>query len=214
MDHLSYGPYFYPAPIDDPHVDPTDDIIFNIDSTSADFAWLINVPDRHRIYSDSALKKYILRSTAPVLKEILESEFACLHYDPVRKFLSKPPIAPFLWPKDDKARHLCDECMTSLFNVHYSCSVCAKEICYTCFQAIPDSVDPSDNEFLTHINAPKDTLERCLVRGKGHCKSNFLTISKYSLHALKKMYAQVLSVLEKGVPETPPPPAIPKFDPT
>ncbi|KAJ3232905.1 hypothetical protein HDU77_000782, partial [Chytriomyces hyalinus] len=58
-------------------------------------------------------------------------------------------------------------------------------------------MDPSDNEFLLRINAPTDILEQCLMHGAGHCKLNFLTISKYSLHALNKLYTQVLSVLEK-----------------
>ncbi|KAI8829523.1 hypothetical protein BJ741DRAFT_622625 [Chytriomyces cf. hyalinus JEL632] len=215
-EHLSYGPYFYPAPIDDPHMDPTDDTIFDIDK-EPDSDVLIKVPNRHRIHSDSNLEKYILRSTAPVLKEILESEFACLNYDPIgRKFLSKPRIAPFLRPTEDKcARHLCDECLTSLFNVHYSCSVCAKEVCRACFEGIPDLIDLNNEEFLSHINSSRrDSLERCLVRGKAHCKSSFLTISKYSLHALNHMYAQVLSVLEKGVVEMPPPSTIPSIDPT
>ncbi|KAJ3266408.1 hypothetical protein HDU77_001019 [Chytriomyces hyalinus] len=213
-EHLSYGPYFYPAPIDDP-MHPTDDIIFDIDN-EPDSDVLIKVPSRHRIYSDSNLEKYILRSTAPVLKEILESEFACLNYDPVgRTFLSKPRISPFLRPTEDKcARHLCDECLTSLFNVHYSCSVCAKEVCHTCFEGIPDLIDLNDEDFLSRINSPRDSLERCLVRGKAHCKSSFITISKYSLRALNNMYAQVLSVLEKGPLEMPPPSTIPTIDPS
>ncbi|KAJ3240705.1 hypothetical protein HDU81_002896 [Chytriomyces hyalinus] len=213
-DQLIYGPYYYPTPIDDPHMDPTDNVIFDIDA-EPDSDVLIKVPHRHRIHSGSNLEKYILRSTAPVLKEILESEFACLNYDPVgRKFLFKSRLAPFLRPTEDKcARHLCDECLTSLFNVHYSCSVCAKEICRACFEAIPDSLDASDEAVITRVNSTRDSLERCLLRGKAHCKSSFLTISKYSLHALNKMYAQVLNVLEKGVPEIPPPSMIPKFDP-
>ncbi|KAJ3235385.1 hypothetical protein HDU78_005236 [Chytriomyces hyalinus] len=93
VGHLSYGPYFYPAPIDDPHMDPADEIVFNIDSIAPNSEWFLDLSDRHQIHSDSTLEKSILRSTAPVVKEILQREFACLHYDPAgEKFLSKPSI--------------------------------------------------------------------------------------------------------------------------
>ncbi|KAJ3239618.1 hypothetical protein HDU81_005599 [Chytriomyces hyalinus] len=215
---LSYGPYFYRAPIDALSLNTAKSIQVDFD-TESNSDVLIKVEDRHEIHSTSQHEMYILRSTAPVLKTILDYEFGCLNYDPVsKKFTSQSCLAPFLRPPDNNcARHLCDECLTSLFNVHYACSICAKEICRACYESIPEN-PPADDDvaFRAYVSGSRDVLERCFVKGKSHSKPNFLTVSKYSAGVLSDMYARVLSVLEKTVHEsTRPPPqasAIPSAD--
>ncbi|KAI8841032.1 hypothetical protein BJ741DRAFT_595089 [Chytriomyces cf. hyalinus JEL632] len=206
-DGLSYGPSFYPAPIDAASLNTARSIHIDLDSESNSDV-LIKVEDRHEIISSSHHEKYILRSTAPVLKTILDFEFDCLNYDPIgKKFTSQSRLAPFLRPPDNNcARHLCDECLTSLFNVYYACSVCAKEICRACYEGLPENTPADDNgAFRAYVSGSRDVLERCFVKGRSHSKLNFLTISKYSADVLSDMYARVQSVLEKGILEITPP---------
>ncbi|KAI9274696.1 hypothetical protein BDA99DRAFT_533313 [Phascolomyces articulosus] len=73
-------------------------------------------------------------------------------------------------------RHVCDVCLTSIFNLHYMCAVCAMDICVDCYDK---DWEEKDNLRIAH----------CTYR-RTHTKDHLVPVIKYELKTLQKFQEQ------------------------
>ncbi|KAI8138600.1 hypothetical protein BJV82DRAFT_565069, partial [Fennellomyces sp. T-0311] len=73
-------------------------------------------------------------------------------------------------------RHVCDSCLTSIFNLHYMCSICALDLCVDCY---------SKNWKLK----PNAHLNRCSYR-RIHTREHMVPVVKYQAATLKMLEKQ------------------------
>ncbi|KAI7860870.1 hypothetical protein BDC45DRAFT_7627 [Circinella umbellata] len=76
----------------------------------------------------------------------------------------------------DNVRHVCDMCLTSIFNLHYMCSVCALDLCVDCYDK---NWEEKKNSRLAH----------CTYRRK-HTKEHMVPVIKYKTATLEQFKEQ------------------------
>ncbi|KAJ3099571.1 hypothetical protein HK100_004868 [Physocladia obscura] len=160
------------------------------DSTLLGQNFSIKIPSRHTVSSNPIHELYILKTTAPVLLSILAEELKIFSSKiscglPV---MFRPAIANLSPPKKSSSASLesssrntvlrqhCDQCLTSIFNTHYMCAICGKEICAKCFKKLPLKV----TDVTTMISNRVVLFPEQCGRGTVHVQKQFILLAKIS----------------------------------
>ncbi|CAG8598278.1 16443_t:CDS:2 [Cetraspora pellucida] len=129
----------------------------------------------NNIISSDKNDQYIRKTIASTFRNILLKE----HYH--LKTFKNVMICRVL---ESDIRHLCDHCVTTIFNGYWMCSFCGTEICLDCYSEWDDF-----------------SKSRC-KKGRVHNKENYFPISHLTQHDVQILLDSVSSVISKKKDKT------------
>lgn len=124
---------------------------------------------------------YIREVLRPTVKRLLERDLMLMNHliDTIKR---RAPT--------NNVRHTCDYCLTSIFNVYHTCTLCGMEICVDCLELDSEWTEDDTNALL------KSDLLTCTL-GRRHSKSLFLPVHKYTMTDLLQIRFQASACIPK-----------------
>ncbi|KAF5193284.1 Lysine-specific demethylase jmj25, partial [Thalictrum thalictroides] len=146
--------------------------------------------------------KYLVHQLLPILKEIDEEQLLEKEVEAKIQGISSTQVKlrQTVCPKDERA--YCDNCMTSIFDVHRSCSSCGYDLCLSCCGDIRNGRAQGDGEKKDAMSVYEWKVEEngtlsCPPQEMGGCASGFLELkcmlAKDWVSNLKKKAQEIIT---------------------
>ncbi|KAI8076902.1 uncharacterized protein BX664DRAFT_344211 [Halteromyces radiatus] len=125
-------------------------------------------------------RQYVRETIRPTVKRLLDREIDWMNKTEGRYRRRLPST---------NARHTCDYCLTSIFNVHFMCSICGVDRCVGCYDE-STYWNSSNTDNGTDLNNDNDDDPTICTLGRRHTKDQFIPIVKYNLNTLWSLRLQ------------------------